>query len=163
MKDIFKQIMIEFREEAIPQPIPRDIQLPSLKSNVRKAFVYIGMRRSGKIWALYQRMHELMASGVDKSQLLYINFEDDRLNEVDSADFQSILEAYWKLYPEHIDSNHVYFFFDEIAETNGWEQFIRRLLDKEKMHIYLSGSSAKLLINSEQLLSASNNQNLNLI
>ena len=145
MKDIFKQIMIEFREEAIPQPIPRDIQLPSLKSNVRKAFVYIGMRRSGKIWALYQRMHELMASGVDKSQLLYINFEDDRLNEVDSADFQSILEAYWELYPEHIDSNHVYFFFDEIAETNGWEQFIRRLLDKEKMHIYLSGSSAKLL------------------
>jgi len=145
VRSIFKQIMVEFHQEAIPQPITRNIELPQLPSQTRKAFVYIGMRRSGKTWALYQRMHTLMAEGIDKTQILYINFEDDRLNPVSVTDLQLILEAYWELYPQHVDSKELHFFFDEIAEVDGWESFIRRLLDKEKMQIYLSGSSAKML------------------
>lgn len=145
MKDVFKELIIEFHTEAIPKPIHRDIKLPELPSNVRKAFVYIGMRRSGKTWALYQRMHELMSQGVAKSQLLYINFEDDRLNLMTVNELQLVLDAYWELYPEHIHQHKLYFFFDEIAEIDGWEKFIRRLIDKESMQIYVSGSSAKML------------------
>ena len=145
MKSLFKQIIIEFHNEFLPQPIARDIQLPSLPKNVRKAFVYIGMRRSGKTWGLYQRMHELISKGIDQTQMLYINFEDDRLSNVSVNDLQLILEAYWELYPQYIDNKQLYFFFDEIAEVDSWESFIRRLLDKEHMQIYLSGSSAKML------------------
>jgi predicted AAA+ superfamily ATPase len=116
-----------------------------LPANVRKAFVYIGIRRSGKTWALYQRMQELMQQGITKKQLLYINFEDERLANLTATDLQSLLNAYWELYPELADNSQLHFFLDEIAEVNGWESFIRRLLDKEKMQLYLSGSSAKML------------------
>lgn len=46
---------------------------------------------------------------------------------------------------EHGLKEDLQFFFDEIHEIEGWQKFIRRLLDKEKMQIYLSGSSAKML------------------
>jgi predicted AAA+ superfamily ATPase len=145
VKNIIKRIIAEFHQEPIPQPHFRLVTLPDLPSNVRKAFVYIGMRRSGKTWALYQRMHDLMANNIKKTQLLYINFEDDRLKGVKANELQFILEAYWELYPEYTESQSLHFFFDEIAEIEGWESFIRRLLDKETMQIYLSGSSAKML------------------
>lgn len=145
MKSILKQIIIEFHQETLPKPIKRDLNLPRLPQHVRKAFVYIGMRRSGKTWSLYQEMHTLMEQGVDQSQMLYINFEDDRLNGITVHDLQSILDVYWELYPQYIGNEKIYFFLDEIAEVEGWESFIRRLLDKETMQIYLSGSSAKML------------------
>lgn len=145
MKDVVKQIIAEFHQEPIPQPHFRSVWLPELPANVRKAFVYIGMRRSGKTWALYQRMNNLLANGVTKTQLLYINFEDDRLSGMKASELQFVLEAYWELYPDHIENQSLHFFFDEIAEIEGWESFIRRLLDKEKMQIYISGSSAKML------------------
>ncbi len=145
MKNIMKQIIAEFHEEPIPQPHFRSVSLPELPANVRKAFVYIGMRRSGKTWALYQHMHNLLAKGIKKTQLLYINFEDDRLSGMSINELQFVLEAYWELYPEYTGDKTLHFFFDEIAEIEGWESFIRRLLDKEKMQLYLSGSSAKML------------------
>jgi uncharacterized protein len=145
MKEIFQEMMREFQTETLPAPLRRDITLPQLPQHVRKAFVYIGMRRSGKTWALYQRMVELMAQGISKTQLLYINFEDDRLNGVALSDLQSVLEAYWESYPEQINNKKLFFFFDEIAEIDGWESFIRRLLEKEHMQIYITGSSAKML------------------
>jgi uncharacterized protein len=143
MKKILKEIITEFHHNAIPKPLPRNIA--PFSREVRKAWVYIGMRRSGKTWSMYQLMHELMNQGINQTQLLYLNFEDDRLNGMSIDDFQSILDVYWELQPEGIHDQNVYFFFDEIAEVEGWERFIRRLLDKEQMQIILSGSSAKLL------------------
>jgi uncharacterized protein len=145
MKDLFKKIILEFQDADIPMPVHRDVALPSLPENIRKAFVYIGMRRSGKTWCLYQKMQGLIKNDITKSQVLYINFEDDRLSRVSVSDFQYILDAYWELYPDYINSSEVYFFFDEIAEVSGWESFIRRLLDKEKMSVFVTGSSAKML------------------
>src|SRR3972149_5865436 len=37
------------------------------------------------------------------------------------------------------------FFFDEIQNIGGWELFIRRIFDKERVKIFLTGSSSKLL------------------
>lgn len=145
MKEILKQIITEFHQEPIPAPYIRRINIPTLPINVRKAFVYIGMRRSGKTWALYQRMHDLMSIGIPKTQLLYINMEDDRLRRLTVSDLQLILTAYWELYPQYTQESSLHFFFDEIAEIQEWESFIRRLLDKESMQLYLSGSSAKML------------------
>lgn len=144
MLELFKQIIVEFHQSKLPEPIMREIVWPSLPANVRKARVCIGMRRSGKTWCLYQRMQVLLNQGVDKCRLVYINFEDERLSGMTDQDLQSILQAYWQLYPQYIDSE-LYFFLDEIAEVPGWEQFVRRLLDNESIQLYLSGSSAKML------------------
>jgi uncharacterized protein len=145
MKDIFKQIIIDFHGSTIPKPSHRDLNLPEFSCELRKAFVFIGMRRSGKTWALYQQMQTLIQQGINIEKILYINFADDRLFDLQAKNLQSILDAYFELYPKYIDDNDVHFFFDEIHEVSNWENFIRRLLDIKKMAIYLSGSSAKML------------------
>lgn len=145
MTNFFKQLITDFHNSQIPTPSLRVFELPKLPQNVRKAFVFIGMRRSGKTWSLYQQMHTLMQLGIKQEQMLYINFADDRLVNVKSENLQSILDAYFELYPKYLDSKDIHFFFDEIHEIVGWERFIRRLLDTQQMNIYISGSSAKML------------------
>lgn len=145
MKNIFEKLIVDFHEAELPRPSPREFTIPVLPENVRKAFVFIGMRRSGKTWAMYQQMHTLLNRGVDKRQLVYINFEDDRLLDVSSKDLQRILDAYFEIYPQYINDSNVHFFFDEIHEVEGWEKFVRRLLDQEKVGLYISGSSSKML------------------
>lgn len=145
MKQVFKQIIIDFQQTALPEPRGRDFILPGLPATVRKAFVLIGMRRSGKTWSLYQHMHHLLQNGTHRNQIVYINFEDDRLINLTVENLQSLLDAYYELYPQYIESKDLHFFFDEIHEIEGWEKFIRRLLDTELMTIYISGSSAKML------------------
>lgn len=144
MKDTLKQIIIDFHQTPLPHLSPRIIELPNLPANLRKAIVLTGMRRSGKTWFLYQIMNTLEKKGVRKEQILYLNFEDDRLLGC-KDNMQVVLDAYFELYPQYAKNKEVYFFLDEIHEANHWEKFIRRLLDTEEMQIYLTGSSAKLL------------------
>lgn len=145
MKNLFKELIATFHTSDIPVPCKRQNCVATLPKNLRKAQVLIGMRRSGKTWSLYQVMHDLMTDGIDKSKLLYINFEDERLSDMQKENFQEILHAYYELYPEYLNRTDIYFFFDEIHEVEGWEKFIRRLLDQEKMQLYITGSSSKML------------------
>lgn len=145
MKNIFKEMISEFQMEPLKTPFQRVVELATLPKQVRKAWVFLGMRRSGKTWSLYQLMHDLIAKGCDKSQILYLNFEDERLSDMQKKNFQDILKAYFDLYPEYLEREDIHFFFDEIHEILGWEKFIRRLLENEKMHIYICGSSCKML------------------
>lgn len=59
MKEIFKELIVNFHNSTLPTPSPRDLELPKLPKNVLKAHVFIGMRRSGKTWAMYQIMQDL--------------------------------------------------------------------------------------------------------
>ena len=56
-----------------------------------------------------------------------------------------IVEAYYSLYPEKMDAEKVYCFFDEMQAIPGWESFVDRLLRTENSEVYLTGSSAHLL------------------
>jgi hypothetical protein len=145
IKKVIRNLIIDFHEAALKQPSLRTLEFPAIPKGVRKAYVLIGMRRSGKTWGLYQEMNRLLQKGIQKNQLLYINFEDERLIDFKVKDFQALLDVYFELYPEYVNLHDLYFFFDEIQEIEGWEKFIRRLLDSEQMQIYLSGSSAKML------------------
>ena len=145
MKTLFRQLISDFQSIDLPEVMPRTIHLPELPSHVNKALAFIGMRRSGKTYLLYQLIHALLDKGVPKSHILYLNFEDDRLADMELSDFQTLLDAYYELFPEQQKGELRYFFFDEIQEVENWEKFIRRLLDTETCRIYLSGSSAKML------------------
>ncbi len=144
MKNVISQLIIDFQRMEIPVPSKRELEFPELKGNVRKAIVLTGVRRSGKTWSLYQKMNNLLSKGIPKDRMLYINFEDDRLSGLELKNLQYILDAYFELYPENLNKE-LHLFFDEIQEVEGWEKFIRRLLDQEKAHIYLTGSSSKML------------------
>ena len=141
MKNIITQLIDDFHERKLPEPVKREYNFAELDG---KADVVIGMRRSGKTWCCYQKIEELMASGIMKNQILYLNFEDDRLLDFRAGNFDDILNVYFGKYPEN-KNTRCYFFFDEIQRIDNWELFIRRLLDTENARIFITGSSSKLL------------------
>src|SRR5579862_6838528 len=124
MKDAIRAILLEFKERSLPEPLPRNIHPPDLPSDVRKVWVLMGMRRSGKTWTAYQYILHRQKQGFPKTSNLYINFEDDRLANFEVKDFQTILDVYYELYPEYINSKDLFFCFDEIHIVEGWEKFI---------------------------------------
>ncbi len=141
MKNIISQLIDDFHERQLPEPSPRSKEFYEVNG---KADVVIGMRRTGKTWFCYQKINELIAAGTKKEEILYLNFEDDRLLEFKVNNFQEILDVYFGKYPEHRNSR-CYFFFDELQRIDQWEMFIRRLLDTENIQIFITGSSSKLL------------------
>ena len=141
MKNIISQLIDDFHERKLPEPVPRSKSFSEVKG---KADVVIGMRRTGKTWFCYQKIKGLIAAGIKKEHILYLNFEDDRLLEFNVHNFQNIIDVYFGKYPEHRNSR-CYFFFDEIQRIDQWEMFIRRLLDTENIQIFITGSSSKLL------------------
>ena len=141
MKSAIEELVNESLRREFPKPVARAVAVKRLPGKVS---VLVGMRRTGKTWLCFQRMRELMAQGVPREQLLYLNFEDDRLAGLSVHDLKWIPEFFYALNPEGRKRN-CHFFFDEIQLVNGWEQFVRRLLDTEKVEITVTGSSAKLL------------------
>jgi hypothetical protein len=145
MKQAIRSILIEFQERDFPTLVLRDIFPPAHHQDVKKAWVLMGMRRSGKTWVALQQMQLRQNQGLPKDTNLYLNFEDDRLSGFEVSDFQTILDVYFELYPQNINNPNLFFCFDEIQVVPGWEKFIRRLIDTEKMQICVTGSSAKML------------------
>lgn len=141
LKITLSELFADFYENGLPAMTPRQTEIPEVPHN---ATVILGMRRSGKTFLLFQRMNELLKTGISMDQILYINFEDDRLLGMTAEDLKYIPETYYQTYPDN-RNKRCYFFFDEIQNVKNWEIFVRRMIDTPNVQIYLSGSSAKLL------------------
>lgn len=101
--------------------------------------VFIGVRRAGKSFMLYQKMQQMLAEGQGWENMLYLNFEDDRLADFKSEDFELILECHAEMYDKR-----PMLFLDEVQNIDGWEKFARRLADA-KYKVWITGSNAKML------------------
>lgn len=121
--------------------VVRDTQFPDAPSKIKVA---IGMRRTGKTYFLYQQILKMLNDGVNKTAILYINFEDDRLLPLNEQKLAKLVDSFYSLYPENHDRK-CYLFFDEIQNVNNWPIVIRRLHDTKNAEIFLTGSSAKML------------------
>ena len=141
METILEELIADFHERSLPALTRRHVELPWLPNKIDTV---IGMRRSGKTWLLFQIISDLLSSEIPKESILYLNLEDERLLPMTASDLRQIPDIYYRRYP-HLRDRSCTFFFDEIQNIPGWEQFIRRLLDTENIHICLTGSSAKLL------------------
>lgn len=120
----------------------RDVRLPKIPG---KTLAVIGMRRAGKTTFLHQCMADRAAAGAPAESQFYLHLEDDRLAGITTADLSWLIEEYYHLHAAFRDQHPVGIFLDEIQLVPGWETFIRRLMDSEKVDIFLSGSSAKML------------------
>ena len=141
MESILEELIADFHERSLPAFTRRHIKLPWLPNKIDTV---IGMRRSGKTWYVFQVISDLLSSDIPKEAVLYLNLEDERLLPMTVSDMGRITDIYYRRYPQLRDRPCA-LFFDEIQNIPGWEQFIRRLLDTENVHICLTGSSAKLL------------------
>lgn len=146
MKGEIRETIREKLADALVAPVPRltrrEIRLPQVPG---KAMAVIGMRRSGKSSFLWQCLGDLLAAGEPRESLVYLNFEDERLAGMEAADLAFLLEAYFKIHPEFRDQSGITLFLDEIQLVPGWETFARRILDTEKVRLFVSGSSASML------------------
>ncbi|WP_152724228.1 ATP-binding protein [Lactobacillus helveticus] len=113
---------------------PRDYEF-----DPRANYVLVGLRRAGKSTLLYKIARDIVRNGADWTQIIYVNFEDERLNGFQLADFDDILAVAGEL-----ADKKPYIFLDEIQNITGWERFARRIAD-QKYQVYITGSNAKML------------------
>lgn len=142
MIDILKEIILDLQEINLPVGVIRRVEVSPV---VSKATVCIGVRRSGKSTFMFQLMQRLQDADVPRQNILYLNFFDDRLHNLQHDSLGVILEAYFSLYPEKKNTEKIYCFFDEIQIVPGWEPFVDRLMRTEKCEVYITGSSAQML------------------
>lgn len=141
LRNIFQSI-IALHQEEIPLSLhERSLQLPL---NKQRIVTVTGVRRCGKSSLLHLTINRLLASGVDKEQILYIGFDDERLANMDVSDFDEILQAYRLMYPDRPLSS-VYMFFDEVQIVKGWELFVLRVYKSYCKNVYVTGSTEQML------------------
>ena len=136
-RDYLKQVIVDQKEVYLNNPIVRrDFEL---EENINYCFV--GIRRTGKSYMMYQQVKNLEEAGIPRDEILYVNFEDERLLEVTVEDLNVILEIGHEMAG---NSKKPYIFLDEIQNVAGWEKFVRRLADM-KYRVSLTGSNSKML------------------
>jgi len=128
-----------------PTPTPpltrRDARLPVVPG---KMHAVIGMRRAGKTSFLRQ-LQAARRESLPPERTVFVSFDDDRLAELTVEQLALLLEEYYRRYPELRGRETVHWFLDEIQLVEGWERFVRRVLDSEQVEIVVSGSSARML------------------
>lgn len=133
--ELFRKIISESQEFIGEVPL---VQRPlSLEENGN--YVFVGVRQAGKSYLLYQRIQQLIGEGTRLEDIVYVNFDDERLRGMAATDFDLILQAFHSMR----DGRPV-FFFDEIQNVEGWANFARRLANL-KYRVYITGSNAKML------------------
>lgn len=140
-KESLKFVLQQFAGHELPVVRERDVAIPT---DSGKVVTLIGSRRGGKTFRMFQIMHDLLARGIDKRQIIYLNFEDDRLYPVEAAELDLILRAHRELFPEFAKQK-CYLFLDELQNVAGWERYVRRIYDTENLSIFLTGSSSVLM------------------
>jgi predicted AAA+ superfamily ATPase len=134
-KDIFKQLIAEYQQKVLavnyqPRNYAVDKQLN---------YVFTGLRRVGKSYFMYQIINDLVHEGHSANEILYFNFEDDRIASLSLSDLDLIKVSFEEMY----DVRPI-FFLDEIQVVDKWEKFARRLAD-QGYRVYITGSNARML------------------
>ena len=136
-KRIIKIIISEKQQEiATTELVERPIFLEEVCN-----YVFVGLRRAGKSYLMFQHIQSMIKSGkATIEDILYINFEDERISSIQMEELNLLLESYRELY----ENKRPLIYLDEIQNIEGWEHFARRLADS-KYRVYITGSNAKML------------------
>lgn len=141
-RNTLKQVMLDNQKDVEQYDIfPRHYDLDSFP-----LMIFVGVRRSGKSFILFQKMRQLLAEGKGWDEMLYLDFEDTRLEGFSADDFNLILECHQEMY-----GKRPMLFLDEIQNVDGWQKFARNLADK-KYSVFITGSNAKML--SKEIMAA---------
>jgi predicted AAA+ superfamily ATPase len=142
LRDILRVVLADGRTAEPPAFTRRDIRLPGIPG---KAFAVVGVRRSGKTTFLWQCLADRLAAGAPRQSQVFLRLEDDRLAGMDVGDLAWLLEEHYRAYPQGRGHPEAALYLDEVQVVPGWELFCRRMMDTERMALFLSGSSAMLL------------------
>ena len=74
-------------------------------------YVFVGVRQCGKSYMLYQRIQQLLREGHNIKEIVYVNFDDERLQLIKADELDLILQAYASM-----NEGRPLMFFDEIQK-----------------------------------------------
>ena len=134
--------LMEENQARLARPLVRRVQ--RLEASGGRIGVAIGMRRTGKTCLMIQAMQDLVAQGAPEASILFLNFEDDRLQPLGLEGAARIIDEFYTLAPANHD-RVTHLCLDEIHALPDWSRLVRRLQDTRQVRLYLTGSSAKLL------------------
>lgn len=134
-----REYLLDFQKGELPEFTERALKV----DGTRKIKSVIGPRRAGKTYFMYQKIKEIIKSGAKKENVLYLNFEDPRLIDVNFKEIMDIVKVHWQLYPSST-KGLLRIFIDEPQNVSSWEVAARALHDNG-FDVFLSGSSSKLL------------------
>jgi predicted AAA+ superfamily ATPase len=111
-KDMLKLLIAENQREVQNKSL---IERPYIIEDALN-YVFAGLRRAGKSYLMYQQIQKLLRTGHLIDEILYFNFEDDRLPALALGDLDLLKTSYEEMY----DCRPL-FFLDEIQIVDGWE------------------------------------------
>jgi len=139
MKDTIKTILYSWIDKKIPITLPREIRLENyLDIKPRKIIAITGFRRVGKTYLLFQLISKMLQRQ-NKEQIVYINFEDERIPE-QTRFLTELIPTIKQTFKKEIQ----YIFLDEIQDMPKWSKWLRRIHDNENLGIFVTGSSSKV-------------------
>ncbi len=111
--------------------------------NSGEVIVLRGIRRSGKSTLLINHIRALHEQGIEKKDILFVNFEDPRFGTgLDSE----LLEQIFEVYREFVNSaTKPHIFLDEVQNVDQWEKWVLTRYELNRAHFYVTGSSSKML------------------
>lgn len=139
-KALLKEILLEnekFIDREIGFIVPREnIKVPE---RVGKVCIFYGVRRSGKTYLLFDLFKR------HTGRALYLDFEDERLEDFEAGHFQLLEESFYELKPHLIGQKGVVFLLDEVQRVKGWERFARRATERGSLRVFVTGSSSEIM------------------
>lgn len=102
--------------------------------------VVTGIRRCGKSTLLMQFRAYLDAIGVDRSQIIAINFEDIAYEHL--LDYRAL---YSYVTERLVQGKMTYVFLDEVQAVTDFQKAVDSLFIKENVDVYITGSNAYML------------------
>lgn len=146
-KNKLKELLIEYRQRFLTTRtdlIRREVQdniEPFIK--FKEVIIITGPRRGGKSSLMKLICDDLIKENkVPSSNILYLNFEDERFIDFNTSDFAHTYELFLQI---NKPTGRLYFFLDEIQNVTGWERWVNRLYENENIKIFITGSNASLL------------------
>lgn len=141
-REKLKKVLGEWSDYEIPPFYPRDFDWTLLKD--KQILSIIGARRTGKTYLCYQVIQELRKS-LPPSNIVYINFEDERLYPLKGDELTLLWDVYLELFSADLNER-VYLFVDEIQNVKNWSKWARRITEQNSnLKLIITGSSSKLL------------------
>lgn len=144
-KLLLQSIMFSHRERFLADRglVNREIEVkiePFLKQ--KEVLFLSGIRRCGKSSILSLVARNLISKGLIKeNQVLFINFEDERLVRFGLEDFESLYQAFLEL---DNPQGKKWLFLDELQVIPGWERWVHRMYEFEDVKMFITGSNNSL-------------------
>lgn len=101
--------------------------------------VITGIRRCGKSSLLKLMQEHLLNTGVKQKQIIEMNFESFQFKDMSAAELYEYVKTHI------IESQRMYFFFDEVQRVPQWEDAINSFRVDFNCDIYVTGSNAYML------------------